>query len=604
MNRLLSTRVFSQATWGTRTRSHSARLGTLAAAWPHCSLRLGRVLLCPARPDVNLTSYLAVSSTKHYFNRSRNQYASFHTSGQTAAHAKKWSYIHGPSSVPLLGTTIGKRLQEKVEAHPDKTAVIFFKDGITLTFAELLEKVNINPSYRPIELEYALRKSGCKLLVASTGFKNLDYFKMLSEIMPELQQLPVGAAIKSEKLPALQYVVMMDSDKYPGTLRFEDVMESSTPSHRQSVLDLQDQLQFDDPINIQFTSGTTGSPKGATLSHHNIVNNSYFLGLRCGYHEHEAVICAPIPLYHCFGMVMASLQMITHGATLVWPSPVFDPLYVLKAVEEHKCTSLYGVPTMFIDILNHPLCSKTDTSSLITGIMAGAPCPVETVKAVLQRMNMHKFTVCYGSTETSPVSFQSTGGCTLDKRVSTVGKVLDHVEGKVVDLDGRIVPLGSVGELCTRGPNNMLGYWEDPEKTGQAITPDRWYHTGDLAVMTEDGYCSIVGRIKDMLIRGGENIYPLEIEQALYKHPKIKDVQVIGTPDVRLGEQVCAWIVVKDGMTLTEQEVRDFCKDKMARFKIPHYILFVEGFPTTVTGKIQKYVMREETIKKLRLSQS
>uniref|UniRef100_A0A0B7B2P5 Medium-chain acyl-CoA ligase ACSF2, mitochondrial n=1 Tax=Arion vulgaris TaxID=1028688 RepID=A0A0B7B2P5_9EUPU len=585
------------------------------------------------------------TSTKCQFNCSLDRCLSADTSAQ--ANSLKWSYIHGSSPISLLGTTIGKCFQNCVEVNPDKTAVIFFKDGVSLTFAELLEKadqlaagfmslgvrkgdrvgiwgpnsvewvitqyataragnilVNINPSYRAGELKYALHKAGCKLLVASTGFKNVNYLDMLREIIPELDRLSPGATVTSKELPNLKYILTMGPDFYPGTFRFDDVLMSATQSQKQSIFDLQDQLQFDDPINIQFTSGTTGSPKGATLSHNNIINNSYFVGLRCGYHQHESVICAPVPLYHCFGMVMASLQMITHSATLVWPSPTFDPVYVLKAVEAHKCTALYGVPTMFIDILNHPLCDKTDTSSLITGIMAGATCPIEVVKALLKRVNMHKFTVCYGSTETSPVSFQSTGDCTPEKRVSTVGKVLDHVEAKVIDSEGRVLPVGSAGELCTRGSNNMLGYWDDPVKTAQVITPDRWYHTGDLAVMSADGYCSIVGRIKDMLIRGGENIYPLEIEQVLYNHPKIKDIQVIGVPDFRLGEQVCAWIVVKDGQTLTEEEVRSFCKDKMARFKIPHYILFVDSFPTTITGKIQKYIMREETIKKLGLTQS
>ncbi|KAH9495236.1 Acyl-CoA synthetase member 2 mitochondrial [Bulinus truncatus] len=568
---------------------------------------------------------------------------SLHTS-HTCLHHLTWSYVHGASTVPLSGITIGKQLQKMVESQPNKVAVIFAKDKIQLTFSELLNKVdmlaagfhsfgighgdrvgvwgpnteewvltqygtsragnilvNINPSYRKDELKYALQKAGCKGLVAAPGFKGIDYIRMLREIIPEMESVPHGSPLNSKDFPNLKYIFTMGPEKYPGTIRFDDFIALATPSSREKITDIQNNFQFDDAINIQFTSGTTGSPKGAVLTHHNIVNNSYFVGLRCGYHEHESIICIPVPLYHCFGMVMGSMQSITHGATVVWPSPSFDATSVLSAVETYRCTALYGVPTMFIDILNHPLCDKTDLSTLITGIMAGSPCPVETVRDVLKRMNMEKFTVCYGSTETSPVSFQSTGICTIDKRVSTVGKVLDHIEAKVIDSDGRIVPIGTSGELCTRGPSTMLGYWEDPEKTRQAVTPDRWYHTGDLAVMTAEGYCSIVGRIKDMLIRGGENIYPLEIEQILYQHPKIKDVQVIGVPDSRLGEQVCAWIVVKSGMNLTEQEVKEFCKDKIAKFKIPHYILFVEDFPKTVTGKIQKFIMREESVKMLGL---
>ncbi|CAG5136482.1 unnamed protein product, partial [Candidula unifasciata] len=556
----------------------------------------------------------------------------------------QWSYVHGASTIRLLGATIGQRIQEIVERHPDRTAAVFFKDGVTLTFADMLAKVdmlaagfrslglsqgdrvgiwgpnsvewlltqyaaaraglilvNVNPAYRTQELEYALRKAGCKLLVAANSFKGSDYVAMLREIIPELDVLAPGNAISSKVLPDLKYILTMGPAKHSGTFRFDDVLTIASPSQRQSIIDLQDQLQFDDPISIQFTSGTTGSPKGATLSHHNILNNSYFSGFRCGYHEHESSICVPVPLYHCFGMVVGCMQMISHAATIVFPSPTFDPGYTLKAVEEQKCTSLLGVPSMFIDILNHPSCAGTNFSSLYTGVMSASPCPITLCRAVVEQMNMHRFTVCYGSTETSPVSFQTTGDSSLDQRVSTVGKVMDHIEGKIIDADGRIVPIGSQGELCTRGPNNMIGYWEDPEKTSKAITPDRWYHTGDLAVFSADGYCSIVGRIKDMLIRGGENIYPLEIEQVLYKHPKIKDVQVIGVPDERLGEQVCAWIVIKPGMNLTENEVREFCSDKMARFKIPKYILFVDSFPTTVTGKIQKFVMREESIKRLNL---
>ncbi|KAK3738072.1 hypothetical protein RRG08_064975 [Elysia crispata] len=523
----------------------------------------------------------------------------FHTSGQCQPH-QKWSYIHGPSSVPLLGVTIGRALQDKTSKHPDKPAAIFRQENVQFSFQELLEKadqlaaglrrlginkgdrlgiwgpntsewvltqyataragiimVNINPSYRLNELKFALKKSGCKAIIAAPGFKDTDYFVMLRSVLPELDNHKAGASLESEELPDLKHVIAYDNNQ-DGVLSLEDIMSSSTSSEIKEIFDLQDKLQFDDPINIQFTSGTTGNPKGACLSHHNIMNNSYFVGLRCGYHEHEAIICCPVPLYHCFGMVLASLSNVSHGATSVWPSPAFNPEETLRAVETYKCTALYGVPTMFIDMLCSHEFDKVDLSSLQTGIMAGSPCPIETMKEVRDKMNLHKMTVCYGSTETSPVSFQSTKDCSLEKRVSTVGKVLDHIEAKIIDHEGHIVPFGEKGELCTRGTNNMLEYWDDPEKTKSVMGSDQWYHTGDLAVMTEDGYCSIVGREKDMLIRGGENIYPLEIEQILYEHPKVKDIQVIGVPDKRLGEQVCAWIEVKEDMTLTEEEVKDF----------------------------------------------
>ncbi|GFN77677.1 acyl-CoA synthetase family member 2, mitochondrial [Plakobranchus ocellatus] len=567
----------------------------------------------------------------------------FHTSTKSQPQ-QKWSYIHGPSSVPLLGITIGRALQDRVSKHPDKTAVIVPKDNARLTFQELLNKadqlasglrrlgvgkgdrvgiwgpnnvewiltqyataragivlVNINPSYRLGELKFALVKSGCKAIIAAPGFRDVDYFAMLRSILPELENQRPGAPLQAAEIPELRHVIAYGKEQ-PGALSFSEVLTSSTPTERQELFDLQDQLQFDDPINIQFTSGTTGNPKGACLSHHNIINNSYFVGLRLGYHEHEAIICIPVPLYHCFGMVLGSLANVSHGSTTVWPSPAFNPDESLQAVETYRCTSLYGVPTMFIDMLCSHHFDKIDLSSLVTGIMAGSPCPIETMKEVRDKMHLDKMTVCYGSTETSPVSFQSTADCSLDKRVSTVGKVLDHIEAKIIDHNGHIVPVGEKGELCTRGTNNMLEYWDDPVKTKAVMGRDQWYHTGDQAVMTEDGYCSIVGRIKDMLIRGGENIYPLEIEQILYEHSKIKDIQVIGVPDQRLGEQVCAWIVVKEGMTLTEEEVKDFCKDKMAKFKIPYYIMFVEDFPKTVTGKIQKFIMREESAKMLGLN--
>ncbi|GFR73176.1 acetyl-CoA synthetase [Elysia marginata] len=567
---------------------------------------------------------------------------SFHSYSQCNPR-QKWSYIHGPSSIPLLGVTIGQALQEKVGKHPDKSAAIFAKENVQLSFQELLQQadmlaagfrrlginrgdrvgiwgpnssqwvltqyataragiimVNINPSYRLNELKYALKKSGCKAIVSAPGFKDVDYFEMLRCIIPELENHKAGAPFHSLELPDLKHVIAYN-DTQAGALALGDLMSAATPSEIKEIFDLQDKLQFDDPINIQFTSGTTGNPKGACLSHHNIVNNSYFVGLRVGYHEHDAVICCPVPLYHCFGMVLASLTNVTHGTTTVWPSPAFNPEETLHAVETYKCTSLYGVPTMFIDMLCSHEFDTVDLSSLRTGIMAGSPCPIETMKEVRDKMNLQKITVCYGSTETSPVSFQSTKDCSLERRVSTVGKVLDHVEAKIIDHEGCVVPVGEKGELCTRGINNMLEYWDDPEKTKSVMGCDQWYHTGDLAVMTEDGYCSIVGREKDMLIRGGENIYPLEIEQILYEHPKIKDIQVIGVPDQRLGEQVCAWIEVKEDESLTEEEVKDFCKDKMAKYKIPNYILFVDDFPKTVTGKIQKFVMREQSTKMLGL---
>ncbi|GFR73180.1 acyl-CoA synthetase family member 2, mitochondrial [Elysia marginata] len=567
----------------------------------------------------------------------------FHSSNQCQSE-QKWSYIHGTSSIPLLGITIGQALQEKVDKHPDKPAAIFSKENVQLSFQGLLQKtdqlaagfrrlgiskgdrvgiwgpnssqwvltqyatartgiilVNLNPSYAANELKFALKKSGCKAIVADQGFKNTDYFEVLRSILPELNNHIAGTPLQSKELPDLKHVIAYNNTQ-AGAIGLGDLMSSATPSEIKEIFDLQDKLQFDDPINIQFTSGTTGNPKGTCLSHHGLINNCYFVGLRLGYHEHDAVICCPAPLYHSFGMVLASLTNVTHGTTTVWPSPAFNPEETLRAVETYKCTSLYGVPTMFIDMLCSPEFDKVDLSTLRTGVMGGSPCPIETMREVRDRMNLPGMTVCYGSTETSPISFQSTRECSVEKRVSTVGKVLDHIEAKIIDHEGHVVPVGEKGELCTRGINNMLEYWDDPEKTKTAIGRDNWYHTGDLAVMTNDGYCSIVGRKKDMLVRGGENIYPLDIEQILYEHPKIKEVQVIGVPDKRLGEQVCAWVEVKDGMSLTQQEVKDFCKDKMARFKIPYYVLFVTSFPKTVTGKIQKFVMREKSIEMLELS--
>ncbi|KAL8604067.1 hypothetical protein ACOMHN_024892 [Nucella lapillus] len=549
-----------------------------------------------------------------------------------------WSYSHGVGDRPLLGTPIGRLLQGQADEHPDRDAVVFRQDGHRLSFQQLLAvadqfaaglralglkkgdrvglwgpnsmewvitqfataraglvMVNINPMYQLRELEFALHKVGCKALVAAPGYKEWDYYHTLFEIIPELASCPEGK-IHSHRLPGLQILIMMGKEKLKGAFRFDDLLDAASPAEVKAIPDLQDSLQFDEPINIQFTSGTTGLPKGATLSHHNIVNNSYSVGLALDYHNRESRICCPVPLYHCFGMVLASLQVACHGATVVYPSKSFDAGVTLEAVQAERCTSLYGVPTMFIDMLNHRTLQTADLSTLYTGIMAGAPCPMEVMRRVMDNMHMHQVTVCYGSTETSPVTFQSGRGSSVEKRVSTVGCVAGHVEACVVSEEGKVVPVGMIGELCTRGYTTMLGYWDDHDKTAECIGQDRWYHTGDQAEMDEDGYCRIVGRLKDMIIRGGENVYPTEIEQVLYAHPKVKDVQVVGIPDDRLGEEICAWIQLKPGETATEAEFKDFCKNKLARFKVPRFFHLVESFPMTVTGKVQKFKIREQAM--------
>jgi fatty-acyl-CoA synthase len=376
------------------------------------------------------------------------------------------------------------------------------------------------------------------------------------------------------------------------------VYNLGTASHRAQLGELGSRLQFDEAINIQFTSGTTGLPKGATLTHHNILNNGYFLGEAMNYAEHDKV-CIPVPLYHCFGMVIGNLACITHGSAMVYPGEGFDPLATLQTVAEERCTSLYGVPTMFIAQLEHPDFRKFDLTSLRTGMMAGAPCPIEVMRRCIRDMHLTEMTIGYGMTETSPVSTQTAIDDPLERRVSTVGRVHPHVEVKIVDADGRVVPRGTAGEFCTRGYSVMLGYWDDAERTAQAIDAAGWMHTGDLATMDGDGYCNIVGRIKDMVIRGGENVYPREVEEFLYRHPNVQDVQVFGVPDERFGEELCAWIKVRSGETLTAEEVRDFCRDQIAHYKIPRHIRFVDEFPMTVTGKMQKFIMRERMASEL-----
>ena len=549
------------------------------------------------------------------------------------------SYAHGVSDLPLIGDTIGQHFDRTVARWGDRPGLIVRQQGIRWTWAQLAEKVeafaaglialglqpgdrigiwspnnaewvvtqfatakaglilvNINPAYRLSELEYALNKVGCKALVTATRFKTSDYIGMINTLAPELAVSRPGE-LHAAKLPSLKSVIQIGGDD-PGTFAFDKIAHLGRPEHHQRLKILAPLLQFDEPINIQFTSGTTGQPKGATLTHHNILNNGYFLAEMMHYTEQDSV-CIPVPMYHCFGMVIGVLACLTHGAAIVFPGEGFDPLATLQAVAEERCTSLYGVPTMFIAELDHPEFAKFNLSSLRTGMMAGAPCPVEVMRRCIRDMHLTEITIGYGMTETSPVSTQTRIGDALEKQVATVGRAHPHVEIKIVDPEGRIVPRGVTGEFCTRGYSVMLGYWDDPEKTAEAIDKAGWMHTGDLATMDEDGYCAIVGRIKDMVIRGGENIYPREVEEFLYTHPAIADVQVFGVPDQRFGEELCAWVKLRDGEVLTEEDVKAFCKGNIAHYKIPRYVRFVDEFPMTVTGKMQKFLMRAKMVDEL-----
>ena len=555
------------------------------------------------------------------------------------------SYVHGASDKPLIGQTIGRFFDEACARHAEREALVVRHQNMRLTYAQLKSRVdalacglmrlglepgdrigiwsqnnmewaltqfasakaglvlvNINPAYRRSELEYALNKVGCRALVLSPAFKTSNYLEMVADLAPELGHCEPGL-LRSHRLPSLEMVIRMGAENSPGMMSFDDLLRAPSREELTALAVLSEKLQFDDPINIQFTSGTTGHPKGATLSHHNILNNGFFVG--------EAIklvpgdrLCIPVPLYHCFGMVMGNLGCLTHGATMVYPAEAFEPLAVLETVAQEKCTALYGVPTMFIAALDHPRFADFDLSSLRTGIMAGSPCPIEVMKRVIGKMNMAEVTIAYGMTETSPVSFQSGTDDPIDRRVSTVGRVQPHLEVKIVDNEGRIVPRGQSGELCTRGYSVMLGYWDDEAKTKEAIDAGGWMHTGDLAVIDDDGFCNIVGRIKDMVIRGGENIYPREIEEFLYAHPKVLDVQVVGIPDERFGEELCAWIIVREGERLAEDEVREYCKGQIAHYKIPRYLRFVDSFPMTVTGKIQKFLIRQKMKEELGLDEA
>ncbi|MGA7817817.1 AMP-binding protein [Caballeronia sp.] len=555
------------------------------------------------------------------------------------------SYVRGSTDIPLSDATVSRFLLDTTAKFPARPAVIFREQNIRWTWQQFADEVdvlasgllslgveagdrvgiwspnraewvltqfatarigailvNINPAYRLAELEYALNTVGCKALVAAEHFKTSKYLEMLQALAPELAVAEPGA-LHAAKLPDLRAVIRMGEGTTPGMLRFPDVMSRGRAQLDTANLGAKEStLSAHDPINIQFTSGTTGNPKGATLTHHNVVNNGRYIA-RCMLLTEQDSLCIPVPLYHCFGMVLAVLAAVSVGATMVFPGEAFDPAATLAAVDEEHCTALHGVPTMFIAELDHPDFSKYDLSRLRTGIMAGSPCPIETMKRVVAKMNLREITIAYGMTETSPVSFQSSTTDPLDKRTTTVGQIQPHLEVKLVDPLGEIVPLGEAGELCTRGYSVMKGYWGDEPRTREVIV-DGWMHTGDLGTLDAQGYCNIVGRLKDMLIRGGENIYPREIEEFLFRHPKIQSVQVFGVPDIKYGEEVCAWIVVRPGEHATPEEIREFCNGQIAHYKIPKHIRFVDELPMTVTGKAQKFVMRARMIEELKISET
>ena len=554
------------------------------------------------------------------------------------------SYVHGASDTTLIGETIGAYFDNAVARWRDRNALVVRHQDVRWTWGELKARVddlaagliglglepgdrvgiwspnrmewvvtqfatakaglilvNINPAYRLAELEFALNKVECKALITAAAFKTSDYVGMVRALAPELDAAGPGD-LHAEKLPHLRSVIQFGGGDVAGMFTFDQILQRGANAGDAAVEALAGTLQFDDPINIQFTSGTTGLPKGATLTHHNILNNGYFLGERMAMTEADR-LCIPVPLYHCFGMVIGNLACLTHRAAMVFASEAFDPLATLETIEAERCTGVLGVPTMFIAQLQHPEFDRFDLGSLRTGMMAGAPCPVEVMKDVIEKMHMEQVTIGYGMTETSPVSTQTELDDSLERRVGTVGRVHPHVEIKIVDEEGRIVRPGTPGEFCARGYHVMRGYWNEPERTSESIDAARWMHSGDLATMDEDGYFKIVGRIKDMVIRGGENLYPREIEEYLYRHPKVADVQVIGVPDQKYGEELCAWIKLVGGERADDEEIREFCKGQIAHYKIPRYILFVEEFPMTVTGKVQKFVMRARMIDQLGLSE-
>jgi len=544
------------------------------------------------------------------------------------------SYLHGGGAEPLIGRTVGGVLDAAAAHWPEDEALVVPHQDVRWTWRALRDEaralaaglialglepgerigmlapntaewvtvqfatayaglilVNINPAYRLPELEYALNKVGCRALVTAPGFKSSDYISMLRELAPELCAAEPGK-LSAARLPALTTVVTLGERRHEGCLAYADIASPADEAGASRLEEVYAGLDFDDPVNIQFTSGTTGTPKAATLTHHNIVNNARISSGLMRMTEADR-LCIPVPMYHCFGMVLGTLLCATRGSTIVFPSAGFDAAALLDAVESERCTALHGVPTMFIAALDEPDFASRDLASLRTGIMAGAPCPVELMKRVMREMHLTEITIGYGMTETGPLSTQTLPHDPIELRTGTVGRPLPHTEIKIINEAGRIVPRGEAGELCTRGYCVMRGYWDDPERTADDIDAARWMRTGDVATMDGDGYIRIVGRIKDMVIRGGENIYPREIEDFLYEHPKIDEVEVFGVPDPRYGEEIAAWVRLKEGETATAEEIRDFCRGGLAHFKVPRYIKFVEEFPLTVTGKVQKFVMRE-----------